>query len=131
MKEARKKLEEFFPELLEVKEGSLILTPHWNILSQKYEEDIFNEYFVRAGKVITEYEDDFRCNVYDIDRHFFNYKVENEITLNYIIMYVQSKGVEIVSSTEFSLIFFGAVPYDLTRHFEGQSELFYEFINKL
>lgn len=131
MKEARKKLEEFFPELLEAREGSLILTPHFNFFTQKYEEGIFDEYHVKFGNVVTEYGEYFKCNVYDIDNHFFNYKVENEVTLNHIIMYVQNKGVNIVSSTEFSLLFFGAVPYDLTRPFEGQSELFYEFINKL
>lgn len=133
MKEARKKLEEFFPELLEIKEGSLILTPHFNRLFQKHEEDIFDEYLVRNSKVIVEFCDDNPiCYIKDIDKHFSNYKVENTILLNHVIMYVQSKcGIGDDFFFSACSFFFGAVEYDLTKPFEEQSELFYGFINKL
>lgn len=132
MKEARKKLEEFFPELLEIKEGSLILTPHFNHFSQKHEEDVFDEYVViNDSRVFNLDNDNYICQTFDLDKHFSNYKVENEITLNYVIMFVQDKGSNVVGSTNYSSLFFGAVQYDLTKPFEEQSEGFYEFINKL
>ena len=132
MKEARKKLEEFFPELLEIKEGSLILTPHFNFFSQKYEEDIFDEYVVINGSRVFNLDgDNYVCQTYDLDKHFLSYKVENTILLNHVIMYVQSKGGDVIGCTNYSYLFFGAVAYDLTKTFEEQSELFFEFINKL
>lgn len=133
MKEARKKLEEFFPELLEIKEGSLILTPHFNFFSQKYEEDVFDEYVViNSSRVFNLDGDNYVCQTYDLDKHFSNYKVENPILLNHVIMYVQSKcGIGDDFFFSACSFFFGSVEYDLTRPFEEQSELFYEFINKL
>ena len=133
MKEkARKVIEESFPELLEIKEGSLILPPHWNVFSQKYDENVFDEYFVKSGVVMSEYEDDFRCNIHELNKHFSDYKVENEITLNCVIMYVQEKGGSVIGSTNYSSLFFGGVvEYDLLKSFEEQSEKFYEFITKL
>lgn len=133
MKEARKVIEEMFPELLEPREGSLILTPHFNMFSQKYEEDVFDEYrVVDGGRVFNLDGDNFICGLYDIDKHFSNYKVENEITLNYIIMFVQDKGSNVVGSTNYSSLFFGGlVEYNLLKSFEEQSNTFYEFITKL
>ena len=128
----RNKLEQFFPELLEIKEGSLILTLRWNFFNQKYEEDVFDEYRVLdGGRVFNLDGDNFICELYDIDKYFSNYKVENEITLNYVLMYVQKKGGDVVGCTDYSSLYFGAVAYDLTKTFEEQSELFYEFINGL
>lgn len=52
--------------------------------------------------------------------------------MNYVIMFVQKKGGNIIDSTEFSLLFFdGAVEYNLSEPFERQSSKFYDFINSL
>ena len=120
------------PELIDAKDGSKILTPRWNMFSQKYDEHCFDVFIVSGSKVWDCYGGYFICNLSDIDKHFSPYEIENEIALNYILMYITIKGGDIRQTTDPNLLSIcGNGFYDLTSSFEDQRDCVFELMLEL
>lgn len=65
----KQKIQDSIPSLKELNNGSIIESPHFNIFSNKYEDDIFDVYTIYFSNVYDE-DGNIICNITNIEKHF-------------------------------------------------------------
>ena len=97
----KQKIQETIPSLKEFINGCIIETPHWNTFRQKFEDDVFDEYYVFNGKVYSD-DNEIFCKVSEIESDFNLPKCRfgREPMLNDVLNY-WSKKTSIVTATGF------------------------------
>ncbi len=81
MKQLEDKIRESLPRLKELTEGAIIYKPHWNVFSQKFEEDVFDEIEYRYGRF---FEDGEPLMHFKLD---VSYYIGHPIKLNDVLEY--------------------------------------------
>lgn len=86
MKQLEDKIREALPRLKELTDGAIIYKPHWNIFSQKFEEDIFDEIEYRYGRF---FEDGEPLMHFKLDESYY---VGHPIKLNDVLEWCTIEG---------------------------------------
>jgi len=130
IQELENKIREALPRLKELTDGAVIYRPHWNIFDQQFEEEVFDSYEYRYGKVwefdmiISEDASKWIQTDFDIIYH--------PIKLNDVLEYWKKKS-NATTSTSFKKEMYKIVmDWDLSSVFlADQSEELKEFLNNL
>lgn len=130
MKELENKIREALPRLKELTDGAIVYKPHFNVFSQKYDEDVFDEIEYKFGKF---FENGEELEYFKLDS---DYIIGHPIKLNDVLEYIKIKDIPIYNTTEINTIAFGVFPkiqyWDLSSVFlADQSEELKEFLNSL
>jgi hypothetical protein len=83
------KIREAIPALKEYTNGCIIRQPRFNVFSQRFEEDIFDEYYIHNGLVYNDNDESY-CSVSDISGKFYSldkYIIGREIMLNDVLLW--------------------------------------------
>jgi len=82
MKELENKIREALPRLKELTDGAIIYKPHFNVFSQKYEKDEFDETEYRFGKF---FQDNVEQRYFKLDS---DWSIGHPIKLNDVLEYI-------------------------------------------
>jgi hypothetical protein len=100
----KQKIQEAIPSLKEFINGCIIETPHWNTFGQKFEDDIFDEYYIFNGKVYSD-DNEILCKVSEIELDFnlSKCKFGKEPMLNDVLEWLKILSQKMYGETDLRL----------------------------
>jgi hypothetical protein len=116
----KQKIQKAIPSLKEFINGCIIETPHWNTFKQKFEDDIFDEYYIFNGKVYSD-DNEIFCKVSEIESDFNLSKCRfgKEPMLNDVLEWLKGLHTEIHSINKYGhfhdRVWNGIYSWDLSK----------------
>lgn len=123
------------PRLMELTDGCIIKTPHWNIFIQMYEKNKYDDYYIFGSSIFNDNYDKI-CSVANIYKEFSKETsiIGHPILLSDVLDFIYKSNAYIYSKTgeDVAMIHKCIYHYDLSKpYLKDQSEELIDYLHSL